>query len=152
MSKKARSFTLEDLRRTPAARLNQHLFQNPVENYSQKQVKNIPVVKKQSKAKEWLSVNLAYWCNENALELKEELRFDEYRKWRFDWAIPALMVAIEYEGIFSEKSRHTSMKGYTGDIEKYNHATVKGWRVIRLTAKDYHGVITILEQLKTKEV
>ena len=43
-------------------------------------------------------------------------------------------MAFEYEGIFSKKSRHTSISGYTGDIEKYNSAAIQGWIVIRATA------------------
>jgi len=50
-------------------------------------------------------------------------------------AIPALKVAVEYEGIYG-KSRHTTMSGYTGDCEKYNEAQILGWRVLRFTAKN----------------
>lgn len=56
------------------------------------------------------------------------------RRWRFDMAIPELKIAVEYEGINSKKSRHTSAVGYTGDTEKYNAAVVNGWRVLRYTA------------------
>lgn len=63
-----------------------------------------------------------------------EYYFDEVREWRFDAAWPGLKVAFEYEGIFSKKSRHTSISGYTGDIEKYNAAAIQGWIVIRATA------------------
>lgn len=30
-------------------------------------------------------------------------------------------------------SRHNTAKGFTDDAEKYNTATVDGWRVIRIT-------------------
>ena len=65
---------------------------------------------------------------------ESEYFFDEYREWRFDAAWPGIKVAFEYEGIFSKKSRHTSITGYTGDIEKYNSAAIQGWIVIRATA------------------
>lgn len=100
-----------------------------------------------SKAKSWLSWNLMYWANEHALELKEEHKFHPERKWRFDWAFPAVKIAVEYEGIFSEKSRHTNMKGYSGDVVKYNTAVADGWRIIRATAMDYRQVPGKLNQL-----
>jgi hypothetical protein len=58
-------------------------------------------------------------------------------KFRFDWAIPDLKIAIEYEGLFSEKSRHTTVKGYTKDCIKYNLAALLGWKVLRYTALNY---------------
>ena len=66
-----------------------------------------------------------------------ELKFDELRKFRFDYAIPSLKIAIEFEGIMSAKSRHTTVTGYTNDCVKYNLATCSGWRVLRYTAKNY---------------
>lgn len=66
-----------------------------------------------------------------------ELKFDDVRKFRFDWAIPSLKIAIEYEGLFSEKSGHLTVSGYTSDCIKYNLAVANGWRVLRYTAKNY---------------
>ena len=66
-----------------------------------------------------------------------EHQFDEVRKFRFDWAIPSLMIAIEFEGIMSEKSRHTTKTGYSKDTEKYNLAAISGWIVLRYTVLTY---------------
>jgi hypothetical protein len=74
--------------------------------------------------------------------LVREYRFHPIRKWRFDWCFPSGKIALEYEGIFSRKSRHTTKAGYSGDCEKYNHAALLGWRVFRFTAP-------MLEQGKT---
>ena len=63
-----------------------------------------------------------------------EYKFHPSRKWRFDWAVPDKMVAIEYEGVMSTKARHTSITGYTKDAEKYNQAVILGWKVLRYTA------------------
>lgn len=63
-----------------------------------------------------------------------EYKFHEKRKWRFDFALPEIKVAFEYEGIYSEKSRHTTLKGFKGDCEKYNEAALAGWRVLRYAA------------------
>lgn len=106
--------------------------------------------KKRSAEKEWLSWNLLIWCNENALTLKEEYRFDrEGRKYRADWAIEAIKTLIEYEGLNSDYSRHTTLKGYSADTSKYNQAMKQGWVVLRYTALTYRNVLNDLrEQLK----
>lgn len=89
-------------------------------------------------------------------EVVEEYRFHPVRRWRFDYAIPLLKIAIEYEGIISRKSRHTSITGYTKDAEKYNEAAKMGWKVLRYTAlnyKDLHRDLEfIIKNEQTKEV
>jgi very-short-patch-repair endonuclease len=67
-------------------------------------------------------------------DFEKEFRFHKTRKWRFDWCYPEQKIAIEFEGIFSTKSRHTTVKGYSRDAEKYNQATLHGWSVYRFTA------------------
>lgn len=69
-----------------------------------------------------------------AVAYKTEYYFAKPRMFRFDIAIPDRKIAIEYEGIMSAKSRHTSVKGYTRDADKYNLATQLGWKVLRYTA------------------
>ena len=65
-----------------------------------------------------------------------EHKFLEDRKFRFDFIIlpESKKVAIEYEGIFSDKSRHTNVVGYSKDSTKYNLAQSHGWTVLRYTA------------------
>ena len=62
-----------------------------------------------------------------------ELQFHGTRKWRFDYAIPAAMVAIEVEGGAYTQGRHTRGKGFEADLEKYNTAESMGWHVLRVT-------------------
>jgi len=62
-----------------------------------------------------------------------EHKFHPVRHWRFDYALPDLGIAIEYEGLYSKKSRHTSIKGFREDCRKYNEAALLGWVVIRVT-------------------
>ncbi|MBC7749573.1 MAG: hypothetical protein H7Z76_13535 [Methylotenera sp.] len=66
-----------------------------------------------------------------------ELQFSEGRRFRFDWAIPSLSIGIEFEGIVSEKSRHTTITGYSKDCQKYNLAQKKGWKILRYTVLNY---------------
>jgi hypothetical protein len=61
-----------------------------------------------------------------------EHAFCEGRKWRFDIATPD-RVAIEIEGGAWSRGRHTRGKGFIADMEKYNTATMMGWRVLRCT-------------------
>lgn len=69
--------------------------------------------------------------------VETELRFHPVRKWRFDIAVPGKMVAFEYEGGIFTKGAHTRGAHYASDAEKYNQATLMGWRVFRLTSKDF---------------
>lgn len=87
----------------------------------------------------------------SGLEFEEEYKFDEVRKFRFDWAIEDYRIAIEYEGIFSEKSGHTTISGYTKDITKYNLATKLGWQILRYTADNYLEIENDLKLLIEKE-
>lgn len=104
--------------------------------------------KKKSSALDWLGLNLLTWCNEHALHLQEEYRFDEKRMWRFDWCIESLKVAVEFEGgIFQANSGHKTAKHYTKDTEKYNRAAQLGWRVLRYTALNYKNVINDLNEI-----
>lgn len=80
------------------------------------------------------------------IEFEREYQFHPERKWKFDLVVNSLKIAIEYEGIFSEKSRHTGVKGYTEDANKYNAAQLLGWKVLRYTAMNYKHFI---DDLKT---
>jgi very-short-patch-repair endonuclease len=103
---------------------------------------------KRSKEKEYISWNLLYFCNEHCLTLEEEYRFDvNGRKFRFDYCIPSLKIGIEYNGIMSTKSRHTTVTGYTQDMNKLNLAQSQGWRVLQFTPLNYRELITELNKL-----
>ena len=67
------------------------------------------------------------------VEVLKEYRFHPTRKWRFDYAIPSRRIAIEVEGGVWTQGRHTRPQGFLGDMEKYNTATLMGWRVFRTT-------------------
>jgi len=77
----------------------------------------------------------------------EEYEFHHTRKFRFDWAIVDLKIGIEYEGIISKKSRHTSLKGFTNDCTKYNLASLQGWIILRYTALNYNELAQDLKTL-----
>lgn len=66
-------------------------------------------------------------------ETEWEFAKDEGRKFRFDYAWPDYLVALEQEGGVWTLGRHTRGSGYVRDLEKYNLAASKGWLVIRCT-------------------
>lgn len=63
----------------------------------------------------------------------KEYRFHESRLWRFDYAFPQHLIALEVEGGVHTGGRHIRPKGFLNDMEKYNAAAVAGWRVLRCT-------------------
>jgi len=64
---------------------------------------------------------------------EREWKFDAKRRWRFDYAWPEKMVALEVEGGVWTEGRHTRGAGFVKDMEKYNRAAVLGWRLLRVT-------------------
>ena len=64
---------------------------------------------------------------------EKEFRFHETRMWRFDYAFPQHLIALEVEGGVHTGGRHIRPRGFLNDMEKYNAAAVAGWRVLRCT-------------------
>lgn len=72
-----------------------------------------------------------------------EFVFHPTRKWRFDFAWPDAKVALEVEGGTWRKGGGAHRgTGFLRDLEKYNCATILGWRIFRCTP----------EQLQTSEI
>ena len=62
---------------------------------------------------------------------EQEYRFHPVRRFRFDYAWPASLVALEIEGGVWTGGRHVHPSGYLRDMVKYNLAASMGWRVLR---------------------
>lgn len=78
--------------------------------------------------------------------------FAKPRRWRFDFAECDHKVAVEIEGLTwygGKSSRHQTTKGIQADMDKYNAAAVRGWRVLRFSQQhldqDPIGVIETIE-------
>lgn len=68
---------------------------------------------------------------------EREYRFHPTRLWRFDYAHPALKIAVELQGgIFGKRSAHNSGVGIRRDMEKNNEAQRLGWRVFQFYVDD----------------
>ena len=79
-----------------------------------------------------------------------EFQFHPKRKWRSDFAFVNEKILIEIEGGgWSKKSRHTTGKGFQGDIEKYLAAMELGYQVMRIDKKQINNgrAITVLKKL-----
>lgn len=70
------------------------------------------------------------------LEIVKEHQFHPKRKWRFDYAILSIKVAVEVDGAVWVNGRHTRPQGYINDMEKLNTAASMGWLVLRITTDD----------------
>jgi very-short-patch-repair endonuclease len=64
-----------------------------------------------------------------------ELVFAPGRRYRFDFAWPDLMVAVEIEGGTWIAGRHSRGSGFAADCRKYNDAAERGWAVLRFTTE-----------------
>ena len=89
---------------------------------------------------------------------EQEYRFHESRRWRFDFAMPALKLAVECEGHGGAKSRHTTYTGYEADAQKYNACQLDGWLLLRFTSnmiksgealRDIERALSVLQPAKT---
>lgn len=112
-----------------------------------KRGKNLPPKKpKTLQNMEW---DLVIFCQMNNLTLKKEYVFDETgeRKYRFDYAILEKKWAVEYNGIMSEKSGHTTITGYTKDTDKQNLAQSQGWKVLNYTPLNCKNIIGDLTKM-----
>ena len=91
------------------------------------------------------------------VEVVKEYAFHPVRKWRFDYAFPAHMVAVEVDGGVWTGGRHINPKGYINDMEKLNTAASMGWLVLRITTDDrfasktYNLIKTTLGMRENKE-
>jgi len=81
-------------------------------------------------------IELAWQLKAMSLVGKPETEyvFARPRRWRFDFAWPASMLAVEVEGgVWLASGHHSKGRGFEADCEKYNEAMLLGWRVLRVT-------------------
>lgn len=66
------------------------------------------------------------------MEWEREFRFCRQRRFRFDFAMPDLKIAVEIDG----RGRHQTVSGVRLDCEKGNLAIRLGWKVFHFPATD----------------
>ena len=100
------------------------------------------------KAGSALEAELAVQFRLHGMTPETEYRFHDERRWRFDFAWPHLLFAVEVEGVTYDGGRHQRVEGFENDLEKYQSAMLLGWCVYRVTRKQ----IKNLDALNTVEV
>jgi very-short-patch-repair endonuclease len=84
---------------------------------------------------------------------EREYKFHPSRKWRIDFAWPAVKLAVEIEGGAFSSGRHTRGAGFRRDIEKYNELALAGYTLFRFMPEQLMGcgIDTIVKFFKRKE-
>ncbi len=91
-----------------------------------------PAVKLKSR-KDWPAA-LAQQCAMVGLPTPTaEWRFHSARRWRWDLAWIAELLAVEVDGGIHSGGRHTRGKGWEGDVRKIEAGRALGWQVIRVS-------------------
>ncbi len=79
---------------------------------------------------------LAFHLDAHKIEYEREYKFHPERKWRSDFFVrPDIL--IEVEGGVYVQGRHSRGSGFVLDCEKYNAATLLGFRVFRFVPKQH---------------
>lgn len=84
-----------------------------------------------------LNQALALQLKASGLVFEREYFAIKGRRFRFDFAIPSADLLIEVQGGTYAKGKmgHATGSGMARDMEKYNLATLDGWRIILLDEK-----------------
>ena len=72
-----------------------------------------------------------------------EHRFHPVRKWRFDFAWPDQLLAIEIQGGIFNNGRHSRGAAMLKEFEKFNAAAGMGWRLLYAQPSDCHKAVTL---------
>lgn len=100
----------------------------------------------------WLNESVSGTVNGNPVTTNLSIRYygprssHDYipaRRWRFDFAWPDRMVAVECEGGTYTGGRHTTGVGFEKDAEKYDEAALRGWTVLRFTQRQITSGVAI---------
>ena len=81
-------------------------------------------------------------------EPAREYRFDDRRKWRFDFAWRGLMLAAEVQGGTWNGGAHGRGVGIKRDYEKLNTAQLHGWMVLQFDTNQVKDgtALSVIEQ------
>ncbi len=66
---------------------------------------------------------------------EKEFLFSDERAWRFDFAWPSVLLAVEIHGGGWVRGRHHREKGMSEDSRKHTEATLAGWTVASFTSE-----------------
>lgn len=86
--------------------------------------------------------------------LRKRLADAGLKDWRFDFAMPDQMLAVEVEGGGWSQGRHTRGKGFAEDLLKYDSAMRLGWVVYRCSpemVRSGRAITTIKKLIKMRD-
>lgn len=63
--------------------------------------------------------------------VRQRLKAERLQDWRFDFAWPELMLAVEVEGGGWTQGRHNRGEGFLADLKKYGAGQRLGWTIYR---------------------
>lgn len=96
----------------------------------------------------WRLIGAEEWGEQEYPRPEREWRFYRFRQWKFDYAWPEQLVAVELEGGIFNQGRHGRGAGIAEDSIKYNAAAFIGWAVIRITPPELRqSPVPTLEQI-----
>lgn len=90
-------------------------------------------------------VKLATALKALKIDFEQEFKFHPERKWKADFHLVGKKILVEVEGGIWSGGRHTRGKGYIGDMQKYNAATMMGYQVIRFSTEQVKSGLAIQE-------
>src|SRR5690606_18149941 len=88
-------------------------------------------------------VKLATALKALKIVFEQEVKFHPERKWNAAFHLVGKKILVEVEGGIWSGDRHTRGKGYIGDMEKYNAATMMGFQVIRFSTDQVKSGLAI---------
>ncbi|MBI5727552.1 MAG: hypothetical protein HY965_06845 [Ignavibacteriales bacterium] len=105
----------------------------------------VPVKKAKKKKHRDYESELSAALMQLGVEHERNYRFLTDRRFKFDFAIPKRMIAIEFEGGIYAGGRHVRGKGYDNDCKKYTLAAQADWKLWRYTTEDVKGEFGVWE-------
>jgi hypothetical protein len=81
-----------------------------------------------------------------------EHRFAHGRRWRFDFAVPSLLVAVEINGAIWTSGRHSRGSGLLKEYEKMRAAAILGWRVLPFATAEIHMIPSLVAAAAAHEL
>lgn len=158
-------FTAHQLKELQQKGLIKGVIEQPTnESKTKKSTKSIKEKPAKKKGDSALHKFVQKKLTERNIRFTKEYLFAQPRKFRFDFYLPDYNCGIEVEGIMSfktnkerkyskngvditDKARHTTVTGYSMDCVKYNLASLKGYKLIRLTVIIQNELDTFLDLL-----
>lgn len=90
----------------------------------------------------------------NLTEYQHDYRLFPFRRWKYDFCWLPQKLICEIEGGTWTNGRHTRGRGFHSDCEKYNTATLNGYRVLRfdsIMVNSGQAIKTTIQALKQNQ-